>query len=184
MSSKLAVRVKGNELRHRRFERIKVNAHACVRTARALRLILDRGVAHPSLEGSRSELSLKQSLDVVSRAEGSPLGQLFQAFAISPQEAVTIEGDTRDYAGRFFCPRCGSSVFSRSADETEVNLGSLASPVVPAQLLREPSSNKPPATMAAMQAHTGTLTVSFSFTDSFSGPIEAVCVSFVKEKLP
>ncbi len=30
-----------------------------------------------------------------------------------------IEGETRDYAGRFFRPRCGSSVFSRSADEIE-----------------------------------------------------------------
>ena len=41
---------------------------------------------------------------------------------------MTIEGETRDYAGRFFCPRCGSSVFSRSADEIEVNLGSLDAP--------------------------------------------------------
>jgi hypothetical protein len=39
-----------------------------------------------------------------------------------------IEGETRDYAGRFFCPRCGSSVFGRSADEIEVNLGSLDAP--------------------------------------------------------
>jgi hypothetical protein len=38
---------------------------------------------------------------------------------------VTVEGETRDYAERFFCPRCGSSVFSRSADEIEVHLGSL-----------------------------------------------------------
>jgi len=37
-------------------------------------------------------------------------------------------GETRDYAGRFFCPRCGSSVFARSADEIEVNLGSLDAP--------------------------------------------------------
>ena len=27
---------------------------------------------------------------------------------------MTIEGETRDYAGRFFCPRCGSSVFART----------------------------------------------------------------------
>src|SRR5688572_7522888 len=55
-------------------------------------------------------------------------GALFHASAIFPQEAVTIEGETRDYAGRFFCPRCGSSVFGRSADEIEVNLGSLDAP--------------------------------------------------------
>jgi hypothetical protein len=41
---------------------------------------------------------------------------------------VTIEGETRDYAGRHFCPRCGSSVFARTADEVEVNLGSLDAP--------------------------------------------------------
>lgn len=41
---------------------------------------------------------------------------------------MTIAGETRDYAGRFFCPRCGSSVFSRSDDEIEVNLGSLDAP--------------------------------------------------------
>jgi hypothetical protein len=52
-------------------------------------------------------------------------GALFHASAIFPQEAVSIEGETRDYAGRHFCPNCGSSVFSRSGDEVEVNLGSL-----------------------------------------------------------
>ena len=41
---------------------------------------------------------------------------------------MTIEGEPRDYAGRFFCPRCGSSVFARSADEIEVHLGSLDAP--------------------------------------------------------
>lgn len=55
-------------------------------------------------------------------------GALFYAAAIFPQEAVTIEGETREYAGRSFCPRCGSSVFARSADEIEVNLGSLDAP--------------------------------------------------------
>ena len=32
-------------------------------------------------------------------------GALFHASAIFPQDAVTIEGETRDYAGRFFCHR-------------------------------------------------------------------------------
>ncbi|MNF75514.1 Glutathione-dependent formaldehyde-activating enzyme [compost metagenome] len=41
---------------------------------------------------------------------------------------MTIEGETRDYAGRHFCPHCGSSVFACSADEIEVNLGSLDAP--------------------------------------------------------
>ena len=55
-------------------------------------------------------------------------GALFHASAIFPQDAVTISGETRAYAGRFFCPRCGSSVFARSGDEVEVNLGSLDAP--------------------------------------------------------
>jgi hypothetical protein len=55
-------------------------------------------------------------------------GALFLATAIFPQDAVRIEGETRDYRGRFFCPSCGSSVFSRSEDEIEVHLGSLDAP--------------------------------------------------------
>jgi len=38
---------------------------------------------------------------------------------------VRVEGETGEYNGRFFCPRCGSPVFGRSGDEVEVNLGSL-----------------------------------------------------------
>ncbi|NJM84571.1 MAG: GFA family protein [Tabrizicola sp.] len=52
-------------------------------------------------------------------------GALFHASAIFPEAAVTITGETRDYAGRFFCPRCGSSVFAQSGDEIEINLGAL-----------------------------------------------------------
>ena len=65
-------------------------------------------------------------------------GALFHASAIFPQDAVTIDGETSEYAGgtsssaapsaRHFCPRCGSSVFARTADEIEVNLGSLDAP--------------------------------------------------------
>jgi len=55
-------------------------------------------------------------------------GALFYAAAIFPEAAVTVSGDTRDYAGRFFCPRCGSPVFGRSEGEIEVHLGSLDAP--------------------------------------------------------
>jgi len=55
-------------------------------------------------------------------------GALFLATAIFPQNAVMIEGETRNYRGRSFCPSCGSSVFSRSEDEIEVHLGSLDAP--------------------------------------------------------
>ena len=52
-------------------------------------------------------------------------GALFHASAVFPQDAVKIYGETREYDGRSFCPRCGSPIFANSADEIEVNLGSL-----------------------------------------------------------
>ena len=75
-------------------------------------------------------------------AEGQPLrvglchcldcrkhhGAVFFAAAIYAQQAVTIAGETRDFQGRHFCPRCGSSVFARCDDEIEVHLGALDAP--------------------------------------------------------
>ncbi|HET6633091.1 MAG TPA: GFA family protein [Rhodanobacteraceae bacterium] len=55
-------------------------------------------------------------------------GAIFHASAVFPQDAVTIEGETSAYAGRHFCPRCGSPVFGRTGDEVEVNLGALDAP--------------------------------------------------------
>ncbi|WP_262138545.1 GFA family protein [Pseudomonas sp. Marseille-Q5117] len=55
-------------------------------------------------------------------------GALFHASAIFPEDAVTLSGETHEYQGRHFCPRCGSSVFNRSGDEVEVNLGALDAP--------------------------------------------------------
>jgi hypothetical protein len=55
-------------------------------------------------------------------------GSLFFAAAIFPQDAVTVAGETRSFAGRHFCMRCGSSVFSRYADEIEVHLGTFDAP--------------------------------------------------------
>lgn len=55
-------------------------------------------------------------------------GSLFQALAMFPDDAVAIAGETREFAGRHFCPRCGSTVFGRSGDEIEVALGSLDAP--------------------------------------------------------
>lgn len=50
-------------------------------------------------------------------------GALFYAAAVFQENKVTIEGETRDYLGRSFCPNCGSSVFARSENEIEVHLG-------------------------------------------------------------
>jgi len=55
-------------------------------------------------------------------------GALFAATAIFPLDAVEVQGETRAFAGRHFCPRCGSSVFSRSGDEIEVHLGAFDDP--------------------------------------------------------
>ncbi len=52
-------------------------------------------------------------------------GALFFAAAIFPAGAVMVTGETAEFRGRHFCPRCGSSVFSRSGDEVEVHLGAL-----------------------------------------------------------
>jgi hypothetical protein len=55
-------------------------------------------------------------------------GALFHASAIFPVDAVTVSGEVRGFRGRYFCSVCGSSVFSRSADEVEVNLGAFDMP--------------------------------------------------------
>ena len=56
-------------------------------------------------------------------------GALFHASAVYPLDAVTIEGEAAGYQDRFFCPRCGSSVYSRGGeDEIEVHLGALDEP--------------------------------------------------------
>lgn len=57
-------------------------------------------------------------------------GALFQAYAVFPADAVTIEGETGSWGDRHFCPRCGSSVFSRygSGEEIEIPLGTLDAP--------------------------------------------------------
>lgn len=55
-------------------------------------------------------------------------GALFHASAIFPEAAVTISGDAGDYAGRCFCPTCGSPVFAHAEDEVLINLGALDAP--------------------------------------------------------
>ena len=55
-------------------------------------------------------------------------GALFHSSAIFAADAVALEGKQQEYRGRYFCPRCGSSVFARSGDEVELYLGSLDEP--------------------------------------------------------
>ena len=47
-------------------------------------------------------------------------GALFYAAAIFGRDMVSVTGESRDYQGRHFCPRCGSSVFAITADEIDV----------------------------------------------------------------
>lgn len=55
-------------------------------------------------------------------------GALFYAAAVFSKDKVSVTGEPRSYAGRFFCPNCGSPVFARSGDEVEVHLGTLDAP--------------------------------------------------------
>jgi hypothetical protein len=57
-------------------------------------------------------------------------GALFFAAAIFPAGQVTIEGETRAYKSRHFCPACGASVFASfpGSGEIELHLGALDAP--------------------------------------------------------
>ena len=55
-------------------------------------------------------------------------GSLFYAGAVFPAEHVTVTGATADYKGRHFCPRCGSSLFSRDDDEFNICVGCFDAP--------------------------------------------------------
>jgi len=55
-------------------------------------------------------------------------GAVFYASAVFPDACVTVEGETKHYNGRHFCPICGSSVFARYDGETEIYLGALDHP--------------------------------------------------------
>lgn len=55
-------------------------------------------------------------------------GALFYAAAIFAEERVTVQGETRAWGNRHFCPRCGSPVFGRWGGEIELHLGALDTP--------------------------------------------------------
>jgi hypothetical protein len=54
-------------------------------------------------------------------------GGIFYMFAVFPDTAVTVTGETAQYGARHFCPVCGSSVFDRRGSEIEINAGALDS---------------------------------------------------------
>ncbi|MFS2174756.1 GFA family protein [Rhizobium pisi] len=55
-------------------------------------------------------------------------GSAFVFFAVWPRPALSHSGEIVSFAGRSFCPVCGSRLFWLRDDEVEIRLGSLDSP--------------------------------------------------------
>ncbi|MBB3133927.1 hypothetical protein FHS26_001643 [Rhizobium pisi] len=55
-------------------------------------------------------------------------GSAFVFFAVWPRPAFSHSGKIASFAGRSFCPVCGSRLFCLRNDEAEIRLGSLDSP--------------------------------------------------------
>ena len=52
-------------------------------------------------------------------------GSAYLSYADWRPDRFTTSGRVESYAGRSFCPRCGSRVFSLSDDQVEIFLGTL-----------------------------------------------------------
>jgi hypothetical protein len=64
------------------------------------------------------------SASVTARIAGES-GSAFTFFAVWPATEFKSRGETTEFAGRRFCPKCGSRLFSANEDEAEVKLGIL-----------------------------------------------------------
>jgi hypothetical protein len=53
-------------------------------------------------------------------------GSAFTFYAIWPRKQFECAGETSEFAGRSFCPGCGSRLFSLDDREAEVKLGILS----------------------------------------------------------
>ncbi|MDR7144927.1 GFA family protein [Rhizobium sp. BE258] len=58
-------------------------------------------------------------------------GSAFTFFAVWPATEFESQGGTREFAGRRFCPNCGSRLFSANEDEAEIKLGILTEAPTP-----------------------------------------------------
>ncbi|MDE1993609.1 MAG: GFA family protein [Rhizobiaceae bacterium] len=54
-------------------------------------------------------------------------GSAFTFYAVWPASAFVTTGETDQYEGRSFCPKCGSRLFSQDSEEAEIKLGTLES---------------------------------------------------------
>jgi hypothetical protein len=52
-------------------------------------------------------------------------GSAFTFFGVWPASRFEFDGETHEYAGRRFCPNCGSRLFSTNQREAEIKLGAL-----------------------------------------------------------
>lgn len=53
-------------------------------------------------------------------------GSAFTFFGVWPASGFELKGETREFRGRSFCPKCGSRLFSANEQEAEVKLGILS----------------------------------------------------------
>jgi hypothetical protein len=58
-------------------------------------------------------------------------GSAFTFFAVWPAAEFESQGETSEFAGRRFCPNCGSRLFSANEDEAEIKLGILTEAPTP-----------------------------------------------------
>jgi hypothetical protein len=52
-------------------------------------------------------------------------GSVFTAFAVWSRGAFHSTGEVSTFAGRSFCPACGSRLFNLTDEEAEIRIGSL-----------------------------------------------------------
>lgn len=64
-------------------------------------------------------------------------GSVFSAYADWPRAAFSHEGEVKTYAGRSFCPVCGSRLFHLSEEAVEVLIGALDEAPSPLKPVRE-----------------------------------------------
>jgi len=58
-------------------------------------------------------------------------GSAFTFYAVWPASEFETKGETRDFRGRSFCPKCGSRLFSANDQEAEIKLGILSDAPTP-----------------------------------------------------
>jgi hypothetical protein len=58
-------------------------------------------------------------------------GSAFTFFGVWPAEQFEYQGHTATFAGRQFCPECGSRLFSADGEEAEIKLGILSDAPTP-----------------------------------------------------